>query len=150
MKIILVTDVANLGRMGDVKEVAPGYGRNFLLPRGFAVLATPGQMKQLEVLHARRAKEDKRRLTEAETLADRLGQLVVSITVRVGADDRLFGSVTNTDVATALQEQHAIEIDRRDIELDDPIRTLGDHTVSVRLGGQVQGQLKVQVVKEQQ
>jgi large subunit ribosomal protein L9 len=134
--------------MGDVKEVANGYGRNYLFPKGFAILATPGQLKQVDVLQARRAKEDAKRQSEAEALATRLGTLAVSIPVRVGAEDRLFGSVTNADIAAALREQHEVEIDRRDVDLDDPIRTLGEHTVTVRLGGQVQGHLKVNVVKE--
>lgn len=148
MKIILVKDVDNLGRVGDVKEVAPGYARNFLLRRALAVEASPVQMKRLEVLRNQRAKEDARRLTEAQTLGERISALEVTIPARVGEQGRLFGSVTNQDVAAALREQHAVEIDRRDVELDEPIRTLGTHTVTVRLGGSVQAQLRVTVVDE--
>ena len=148
MKVILVKDVENLGRTGDVKEVANGYARNFLLPRGMVVPATAGQLKQLHVFEARRAKEDHRRLTEAQQLAERLTTLSVTIRARTGEQGRLFGSVTNQDVAAALKEQHGVDIDRRDVALDEPIRTLGTHTVDVRLGGQVHGQLKVEVVDE--
>jgi large subunit ribosomal protein L9 len=150
MKVILVNDVDNLGRVGDVKEVAPGYARNYLMRRGLVVPATESQLKQLNVLQARRQKEDARRLSEAESLAQRLAALQVVIPARVGEQGRLFGSVTNQDVAAALNEQHGIEIDRRDLQLEEPIRTLGSHTVDVRLGGQVHAQLRVEVVDESQ
>ncbi len=148
MKVILLADVENLGRVGDVKEVSPGYARNFLLRRGLVVEASPGQMKRVEALHRQREKEDARRLTAAQQLAARLEALVVTVPARVGEQGRLFGSVTNQDVAAALKEQHGIEIDRRDLELADPIRTLGTHPVSARLGGNVQAKLRVSVVEE--
>jgi large subunit ribosomal protein L9 len=148
MKVILLKDVDNLGRIGDVKDVAPGYARNFLLPRALVVEATPGQMKRIELLHRQREKEDARRLTEAQQLSARLETLTVTVPARVGEQGRLFGSVTNQDVAAALKEQHGIELDRRDVELADPIRTLGSHQVTVRLGGNVQAQLRVDVVEE--
>jgi len=147
LKVILLSDVDNLGRTGDVKDVAPGYARNFLLRRGLATEATQGALKQIQVLHARRAKEDVRRLSESQQLAARLGELEITIPARVGEQGRLFGSVTNSDVATALKEQHGIEIDRRAIELE-PIRALGTHTVEVRLGGQVHAQVRANVVAE--
>ena len=150
MKVILVNDVEHLGRMGDVKEVAPGYARNYLLPKRMVVPATAGQLKQLDVLRARRAKEEVRRLSESQTMGDRIGGLEVLIAVRAGEQGRLFGSVTNQDVAAALKEQHGIEIDRRDVEVGDPIRSLGTHSVTVRLGGQVQASLRLNVVEEGQ
>jgi large subunit ribosomal protein L9 len=148
VKIILLKDVDNLGRIGDVKEVAPGYARNFLLRRGLATEASPGALKQIQILHNRRAKEDARRLSAAQQLAERLSNLAVTIAARVGEQGRLFGSVTNQDVAAALKEQHGIELDRRDVALDEPIRTLGTHTVTARLGGQVHAQVRVNVVDE--
>lgn len=148
VKVILLKDVENLGRTGDVRDVAPGYARNFLLRRALAAPATEGALKQIDLLKQRRAKEDARRLTESQTLAQRLSQLMLTIPARVGAEGRLFGSVTNSDVAAALKEQYGIEIDRRDVALDESIRTLGEHTVDVRLGGQVHAQLRVNVVDE--
>jgi large subunit ribosomal protein L9 len=148
VKVILLKDVDNLGRTGDVRDVAPGYARNFLLRRGLATEATQGALKQINVLQQRRAKEDVRRLTESQQLGERLSQLEVTIPARVGEQGRLFGSVTNSDVAAALKDQHDIEIDRREITLDEPLRTLGSHTVTVRLPGQVQAQLRVSVVDE--
>ncbi|MDQ3702294.1 MAG: 50S ribosomal protein L9 [Chloroflexota bacterium] len=148
MKVILLSDVENLGRVGDVKDVSRGYARNFLLRRSLVVEASPVQMKRLETLRRQREKEDTRRLSEAQQLAARLEALAVTIPARVGDQGRLFGSVTNQDVAAALREQHGIEIDRRDLELPDPIRTLGTHHVSVRLGGNVQAKLGVSVVEE--
>jgi large subunit ribosomal protein L9 len=148
MKIILLKDVENLGRTGDVKEVAPGYARNFLLRRGLAVPATTGQLKRIDMLKAQRAKEDERRATEAQTLAERLSALEVTIPARVGEQGRLFGSVTTQDIAEALKTQHAIEVDRRDLVLDEAIRSVGVHSVDVRLGGQVHAQVRVNVVAE--
>lgn len=148
MKVILVKDVDNLGRTGDVKDVAAGYARNFLLRRGLVVPATEGQMKRLDILRAQRRKEDDRRLTEAEQLAQRISALTVTIPARVGEQGRLFGSVTSQDIADAFMQQHAIEVDRRDLALDDPIRTLGSHSVDLRLGGQVHAQVKVEVVDQ--
>ena len=150
MKVILLKDVDNLGRTGDVKDVAPGYARNFLLRRGLVTEATPGQMKRLDQLRAQRAKEDQRRLGEAQQLAERIGALEVVLPARVGEQGRLFGSVTTQDIAAALKVQHGLEIDRRDLEQEDPIRTLGTHTVGVRLGGSVHAQLRVTVVEEGQ
>jgi large subunit ribosomal protein L9 len=147
MKVILLKDVENLGRTGDVKEVARGYARNYLLPKGMVVEATAGQMKRVETLQRQREKEDAKRLSEAQTLAQRLEALEVTVSARTGEQGRLFGSVTNQDVAAALIEQHGIELDRRDVELADPIRTLGTHQVNVRLGGNVQAQLRVNVIE---
>jgi large subunit ribosomal protein L9 len=148
MRVILIKDVDNLGRTGDVKDVAPGYARNYLLRKGLVVEATPSQMKRLDALRAQRAKEDTRRLSEAEQLAARIGAVEVTIPARVGEQGRLFGAVTNQDVAAALKEQHGIEIDRRDVELEVPIRTLGTQAVTVRLSGQVHAELRVTVVDE--
>lgn len=148
MKIILLQDVEHLGRIGDVKEVANGYGRNYLIPHSLATLATPAQLKQIGRYQAQRAKVDAQRLTESRSMADKLRGLEVVIPARVGDQGRLFGSVTNQDVAAALKEQHGIELDRREIALDDPIRSLGAHTVTVHLGGQVNSELRVSVVDQ--
>ncbi len=150
MKVILLQDVEHLGRMGDVKEVAPGYARNYLIRRGLVLPATPQALQRLDVLRRRREQEDARRAAQAQTLAERLASVTVVIPARVGEQGRLFGSVTNQDIAGALKEQHGLQIDRRDIELEEPLRTLGTHTVSVHLGGQVRAQVRVEVVEEGQ
>lgn len=148
MKVILLKDVDNLGRMGDVKEVAAGYARNYLLRQGMAAPATGNQLKQLQALQARRAKEDALRATEAQQLAQRLGQLEITIPARVGEQGRLFGSITNQNVVEALKEQHGLEVDRRNVELDESIRSTGDYIVHVRLSSDAQAELKMHVVDE--
>jgi len=150
MKVILLQDVEHLGRMGDVKEVAPGYARNYLIRRGLVLPATTQALQRLDALRRQREQEDARRAAQAQTLAERLAAVTVVIPARVGEQGRLFGSVTNQDIAGALKEQHGIELDRRDIELEEPLRTLGTHTVTVHLGGQVHAQLRVEVVEEGQ
>lgn len=148
MKVILVQDVPNLGQAGDVKDVSHGYARNYLLPRKLAIEATPGNLKQWE--QRRRALErraEQARLSAA-SLAEKLARTVVRVPVRVGEMGRLFGSVTAQDIASALADQTAIEIDRHTIELEEPIRTLGTHEVSVRLGAGVVAKLTVEVVPE--
>lgn len=148
MRIILLKDVENLGQAGDVKEVANGYARNFLIPRGLVVEASPAQLKRLESLRARAQRERERAAQGAQAMAERLSKVTVTVPARVGEGGRLFGSVTNQDVATALQEQHGIAVDRRDVELAEPIRILGVHQVPVRVGAGVAGQLVVEVVPE--
>jgi large subunit ribosomal protein L9 len=133
MKVLLVQDVQHLGRAGEIKDVAGGFGRNYLLPKGFAVLATSGQIKQAEQrLAAERKKLDAAR-KDAEAVAVRLNGKSISFTVKVGEQGRLYGSVTSGDIAEQIQQQLGVEIDRRKIELDEPIKTVGTHEVPVRL-----------------
>ncbi|MBU6152146.1 MAG: 50S ribosomal protein L9 [Chloroflexi bacterium] len=146
MKVILLKDVDNLGRVGDVKEVSAGYARNFLLRQAMVVEATPSQLKRIDSLKVQRKKEDDRRHAEAMTLAERIGTLSVTVDARAGEGGKLFGTVTTADVVAALKAQHAIEIDRRNVELDGTVRTVGDHSASIKLAGQVQASLKVEVV----
>ena len=140
MKIILRADVENLGRLGDVVTVKAGYGRNYLLPQGLAMLVTPGNLKAFE------ARMDALRAA-ADDLAGKLEGLVLPIVMRVGDNDKLYGSVTTAIIGDALAAQ-GIEVDRRRILLDHPIRTLGDHPVRVRLHADVIASLTVKVVSE--
>ena len=133
MKIILRADVENLGRLGDVVTVKAGYGRNYLLPQGLAMLVTPGNLKAFEL--------------ERKKLQARMEGLVLPIVMRVGDNDKLYGSVTTAIIGDALTAQ-GIEVDRRRILLDHPIRTLGDHPVRVRLHADVVASLTVKVVSE--
>jgi len=133
MKVLLVQDVEHLGREGDIKEVAGGFGRNYLIPKGYAVLATRGQIRQVEErVQARRRREEAAR-NDAEALANRLNGKTLRFVVRVGELDRLYGSVTSADIASKIAEELEIEVDRRKIELGDPIKRIGIYPVKVRL-----------------
>ena len=147
MKIILRADVENLGRLGDVVTVKAGYGRNYLLPQGLAMLVTPGNLKAFELERKKlQARMDALRAA-ADDLAGKLEGLVLPIVMRVGDNDKLYGSVTTAIIGDALAAQ-GIEVDRRRILLDHPIRTLGDHPVRVRLHADVIASLTVKVVSE--
>lgn len=145
MSIILTHDVNNLGQAGEVVRVRPGYGRNFLLPRGLALLATRGNIAQQE--HHRRAiaREQEQIRGEYRKLAEHLGSLTVSIARKTGKDGRLFGSVTSRDVSEALAAQN-VDVDRRLVQLSEPLRTSGAHEVVVRFAPDISATLKVNVV----
>lgn len=146
MQVILKTHVDNLGVEGDLVNVAAGYARNYLIPRNLAIEATEKARRSLEhekrVITDRSAKEKK----DAERLAGELSNLSCTIRMQVGENDRLFGSVTAMDIAAALEEQN-VEIDRRKIILDEPIRELGVFTVPVKIHSDVIANIKVWVVK---
>lgn len=147
MKIILRADVENLGRLGDVVSVKAGYGRNYLLPQGLAMLVTPGNLKAFELERKKlQARMDALRAT-ADELAGKLEGLELVIAMRVGDNDKLYGSVTTSIIGDALSAQ-GIEVDRRRILIDQPIRTLGDHPVRVRLHADVIASLNVKVISE--
>ncbi len=147
MEVILREHVDNLGRRGDLVKVADGYARNYLLPRKLALLATDGNKKVIErekvKFDAKEAEEQK----VAQAVADRLAAVEIEITRKVGETDALFGSVTNADVADALAAK-GFDIDRRKIQLHEPIKKLGDYTVPVKLHRDVVVPLKVKVSAE--
>jgi large subunit ribosomal protein L9 len=149
MDVILQQDVENLGTIGDVVKVKPGYARNYLFPRGLALEADAKNLAVLEhrkrALAAKRAKVQK----ENEAEAGRLAALSVVIAARAGEEDKLFGSVTNVDIQRALAAQ-GFEIDRKKILLQGPIKTLGEHSVTVDLGAGVRTALKVAVVRQEE
>jgi len=148
MQVILREDLENLGKSGEVVTVRPGYGRNYLLPRGLAVSATEADVKRVahekRVIAARNAKLAK----DAQAEADRLNQVSVSIAVAVGEEDRLFGSVTARDIADAYQEK-GVTVDAKKLVIADPIKTLGLTEVPVKLAHGVTATLKVWVVKKE-
>ncbi len=148
MRVILVEPVADLGRAGDVKEVAPGYARNYLLPRGLAVPGTRHQMKRLQRLRGEAAAAAEREAAAARSLAQRLRELTVTIPAQIGEGGRLHGSVTSPQIAAALDEQHQIRIDRRDVVLREPLRHLGSHQVTLRLPARETGIVSVEVVPD--
>ncbi|SKA77773.1 LSU ribosomal protein L9P [Paucidesulfovibrio gracilis DSM 16080] len=146
MKLILRADVDNLGRLGDIVNVKPGYGRNYLLPQGLAMPATEGNQKQFDLeLNKLKAQADALR-TDAELMAEKIASAPVEIRVRVGEGDKLYGSVTTAMIADALLEQ-GIDVDKRKILLDDPIRSLGEYTLEVKLHPDVRGELNVAVLR---
>ncbi len=148
MKVVLREDVDHLGHKGDLLEVADGYARNFLVPRGLAMRATKGVVAQAEAMRRSRTARDDRDRTAAEELAGRLGGTTIRVGVRAGEGGKLSGSVTSADVAEAVRAQTAVEVDRRTIELADPIKEIGPAEIPVRLHPDVTATLLVEVVAE--
>ena len=147
MQVILKKKIDKLGDVGDVVRVKDGYARNYLMPRGLVVEATSGNVRAVETLKKQSANRDKKATAHLRELADKLSKLKLSAPVKVGDDDRLFGSVTVITISELLQEQ-GHEVDRKAIYLDEPIKTLGVHAVSVKLHPEVETEIKVYVIKE--
>ena len=147
MKIILKEDVPNLGKLGDLVNVKPGYGRNYLIPQGLAVSATSGNVKQIEHQKKLIAAAANQRKQDAQSLASRIAGAQLSIVAQAGAEGRLFGSVTNRDLEEALHKK-GIAIDRKQIVITDAVKQTGDYTATVKLGNDVEATLKFSVVAE--
>jgi large subunit ribosomal protein L9 len=145
VKIVLRADVANLGNKGDLVEVAPGYARNFLVPKGLAMAASPGVTKQAEAMRRSRQVRDRREKEGAEATARQLAAKRIEIKARSGEGGRLFGSVTSVDIAEAVEAQMGIKLDRRKLSVE-PIKSLGTHEVPVRLHSEVEVPLTIEVV----
>jgi large subunit ribosomal protein L9 len=150
LKIILAEDVDNLGNKGDVVTVADGFARNFLVPRGKAFVASKGALRQAEQMRKAREERDRRAKDEAAAKVAMLGSTPVYISARAGEGGRLFGSVTSSDVARAVEEQIGEAIDRRQVRLDDPIRHLGTHSVEVHLHEEVNALVTVEVIAHEE
>jgi large subunit ribosomal protein L9 len=150
MKVVLTRDVPNLGKAGEVKEVANGYGRNYLIPKGYAALATDGMIKQAQERAAAQQRREQKVRTEAEAIAQRINGQTLRFVVRVGELDRLYGSITNLDIAEKLQQQFGVEVDRRKVELGDPIRRTGVYSVPVRFAADLEARLNVVVEGNQE
>jgi len=148
MEVILKEDVNNLGKAGELVSVKPGFGRNYLIPQGLAMVATAGNIQQIEhekkVIAAKTAKLQK----DSQAVADKMASLEVSIERQVGEENKLFGSVTTRDIAEGLADK-GIQIDHRKIVLPEPIKAIGFQTIDVKLGQGVVGKLKVVVVPKQ-
>lgn len=147
MDVILREDIDNLGHRGQVVQVAAGYARNFLLPKRLAVAATEANKKIVEQERQAHLRKEAKLKTEAEDLGKLMSGVTVVIAQKAGENDQLFGSVTAKDVAEALEKQN-FTIDRRKIQLDEPIKQLGDHKVNLRLHRDVSAEVTVQVVRE--
>ncbi len=148
MKIVLLKNVASLGSAGDVKDVADGYARNYLLPKGFATMATQGLVKQAKERSDAQRKRDLKARSDADALAQRINGQTLRFTVKVGELDRLYGSITNVDIAEKLAAQLGTEIDRRRVDLDDPIKRAGVYSVVVNLGHGLEPRVNVVVEGE--
>ena len=147
MKVILKQDVDKLGKAGDVVKVVPGYGRNFLIPKKIAVEATPGNIKVMEIERLALARRDQRDRVAAELVAKEIARLTITIRQKTGEGGTLYGSVTAIDIAEALAA-HKIDLDKRKIQLDDPIKAVGEYQVPIRLHREVTVPIKVIVEAE--
>ena len=149
MKVILQQSVEKLGEPGDVVEVAAGYARNFLVPRGLAVGAKKGALKHAENLKRAHVSRQSKEKVESEALATKLIASQIRIPARAGEEGKLFGSVTGADVADAIAAQAGIRVDRKDVHMDEPIRSLGTHEVRIHLFADVDPVLSFEVVAEE-
>ena len=148
MRVLLTKDVENVGHAGDVKEVADGYGRNFLLPRKLAIAAGRGAEAEAKRLRDAAVKRETKDRNEAQAIADDIDNKTVVVRLKVGAEDKAFGSITNQDIAAALKAQHRVEIDRHKIDLKEPIKTLGEHQVALKLHRDVGARVNVIVTQD--
>lgn len=149
MEVLLLKDVKELGEAGEIKKVADGYARNYLVPRGLAVQATPGAIKQAEKHREAAARRQAKELTEAQVLAQALDGVSVTFQARAGESDRLYGSITNVNIAEALEEKIGQEVDRRKIELEEPLKELGTHAVTIRLAPGAEAKVTVVIEREE-
>lgn len=147
MEVILRADVPNVGNRGDVLTVSDGFARNYLVPRGMAMQASKGAMAQAGSMRRSRNVKDAAARSAAEDIARRLVPAVIHLTARAGGEGKLFGSVTTTDVAEAVLSQTGLELDRRKMHLDEPIRELGTHRVLVKLHAEVEFPVTVEVTR---
>jgi len=145
---MLTKDVESVGKAGDIKEVADGYGRNYLLPRKLAVIAGRGVEAEGKRLREAVAKRETKDRTEAQALADEIGNKTVVVRLKMGSEDKAFGSITNQDVAAALKAQHRVDIDRHKIDIKEPIKTLGEHQVPLRLHRDVTAHVNLIVTQD--
>jgi large subunit ribosomal protein L9 len=147
MKVILRKDSEKLGRISEVISVKDGYARNYLIPRGIAYEATPGSLRQLEEENKQQARRVDKEHGQAQALAAQLEKVSITIKMKVGEEEKLFGSVTAQMIADALLEKE-ITLDKRQIELEEPLKALGIYDVPVKLTGGVSGKIKVWIVRE--
>ena len=146
MQVILKKDVENIGQRGDVVDVSRGYVRNFLVPRDLAEVATPGRLEEVRREMIEAEERDRRMAERAGEIAETLNKSVITIEARTGEDERLFGSVTAANIVSAIERARGIRIDRRRVRLEEPIKSLGTHQVSIQVHGEIEANVKVIVV----
>ncbi|MEW5993326.1 MAG: 50S ribosomal protein L9 [Candidatus Zixiibacteriota bacterium] len=147
MKVILREDVPDIGQAGQTVDVKAGYGRNYLIPRNLAIPATKANLRAIDEVRKQKDLREKKRRREADIIKDKIEKLELSVEVRVGEEDKLYGSVTNADISELL-EKEGIQIDKRAIELETPIKVLGVYTVPIKIEKDVTAQLRLWVIKK--
>ena len=145
MKVLLIKDVKSLGKAGEVKEVKDGYGKNFLIAKGFAKHATPEIIEEHQKMMAQKKAQEKAELERLEALAQKLDKLEIVVKKKVGENGHLFGAVTKEEIAEALKSEHGIEIDKKHITDKKAIKTVGEHEVDLKLGHGIHAKLHVDV-----
>ncbi len=145
MKLLMRTDVEGVGKKGDIVEVDDGFARNYLVPKGFAIAATKGVAAQAVAMRKSRDLRDASDLSSSEEISKVLVPAIIAVSARAGADGKLFGSVTITEILDAVREQTRVELDRKHLHLDEPIKTVGTHAVPARLHADVQFQITIEV-----
>lgn len=148
MKVLLIQDVDNLGYAGDVKKVADGFGRNYLIPRNMAILATPGALKQAETIRKAAEKHRAHEMADAQAVANQLAGVELYFERRAGETGKLYGSVTSTDISDEIKVKTGLEVDKRKVALPEPIRQLGEQEVTIKLMIDVTTTIKVHVLPE--
>ncbi|EOB8029101.1 TPA: 50S ribosomal protein L9 [Staphylococcus aureus] len=148
MKVIFTQDVKGKGKKGEVKEVPVGYANNFLLKKNYAVEATPGNLKQLELQKKRAKQERQQEIEDAKALKETLSNIEVEVSAKTGEGSKLFGSVSTKQIAEALKAQHDIKIDKRKMDLPNGIHSLGYTNVPVKLDKEVEGTIRVHTVEQ--
>ncbi len=148
MEVLLMKDVPGIGKAGQTKKVADGYARNYLIARHLAVVATPAALKQADQLRQASIRRETETLDEARTLAGLLNQTRLTFRVKAGENDRLFGAITAGDIAEALQSQAGITVDKRKLELESPIKELGEHKIPIKVHPEVSAAVTVAVERE--
>src|ERR671933_396600 len=146
MQVILKQDVEKIGQRGEIVDVSRGYVRNFLVPRGLAEVATPARMEEVRREMAETEERNRRMAERASDIAETLNKSVITIEARTGEDERLFGSITAANIASAIERARGIRIDRRRVRLEEPIKSLGTHQVPIQVHGDVEASIKVIVV----
>jgi len=148
VKVMLTKDVPSIGVAGDMKNVADGYGRNYLIPQRLAVLAGRGIEVEGKRLREAAAKREAKARQEAQEQAEQIGDRTVVVRLRVGESDKVFGAITSEDIARALKQQHQVELDRRRIELKEPLKQLGEHRVPLRLHREVEAHINLIITQD--
>jgi large subunit ribosomal protein L9 len=148
MRVILRSDVSDLGKRGDILDVSDGYARNYLVPKGLAMRASTGTESQAAGMRRARDLRDAQDRAAAEEVATALVPKVITVSARAGSEGKLFGSVTSADIVTAVEAQTGVKLDRKRVQLDEPIKTLGTHTVPVKLHADVEFPVTVDVAAE--